>query len=110
MIRAVGVDVVSVERIIRAMRRVRFVERVLTPAERLACSGPEWLAGRWAAKEAVAKCWPERLNWHDVEVLPTAAGPPRATVKGQSIPGLHVSISHERETAVAFAVLEGPEG
>jgi phosphopantetheinyl transferase (holo-ACP synthase) len=31
-------------------------------------------------------------------------------VKGQSIPVLHVSISHERETAVAFAVLEGPEG
>lgn len=110
MIRAVGVDIVSVPRIARAMRRAGFVKRILTDAERRACTGTEWLAGRWAAKEAIAKCWPEPLRWQDVEVLPTEAGPPSVTIAGRRVPGLHVSISHERESAVAFAVLEGPEG
>ena len=110
MIRAVGVDIVSVARIAHAMRRPRFAERILTAAERQACTGPEWLAGRWAAKEAVAKCWPVPLRWLDVEVLPTEAGPPLVTVEGRQVSRLHLSISHERESAVAFAVLEGPEG
>ena len=56
----IGVDAVSVDRIALAARRSGrgFLTKVYTPAEIAYCAGnPERLAGRWAAKEAVIKCF-----------------------------------------------------
>ncbi len=56
----IGVDAVSVERIELAVKRsgTGFLTRVYTPAELAYCAGSaERLAGRWAAKEAVIKCF-----------------------------------------------------
>lgn len=105
MILAVGVDLVSVVRIEAAMQNPRFTARILTKAEREYCDTPEKTAGRWAAKEAIQKCLPTRLRWHEIEILSSPA--PLARVNGLP-PGtrIHVSISHERKMAVAFAVLE----
>src|SRR3954465_1188710 len=53
-----GVDIVKVDRIARAIERFgqRFSDRVLTPREqRYVRARPETFAGRWAAKEAVSK-------------------------------------------------------
>ncbi len=113
MILRVGIDIVEVDRIRRAMRHERFLERILTPAERAVARGPLWVAGRWAAKEAVAKCLDARPQWQDVEVLPGERGEPLATVSGRWLPQgtrVHVSISHERGSAVAMAVLEHVPG
>src|SRR5207302_1064847 len=80
----IGVDAVSVDRIALAVRRSGpgFLAKVYTPAELTYCNGnDERLAGRWAAKEAVIKCFdgtgicfPRRR----IEVLPGPNGAPRA--------------------------------
>ncbi|MBI1756716.1 MAG: holo-ACP synthase [Fimbriimonas ginsengisoli] len=110
MIVGVGLDVVSVERIARAMRNPRFVRRVLTEAERRVCRTPECVAGRWAAKEAIAKALRFAMSWQDVEILPGPAGAPTARIEhpgfDQSSCRVHLSITHERGHAAAVAVVE----
>ncbi|MCU0317288.1 MAG: holo-ACP synthase [Fimbriimonadaceae bacterium] len=110
MIRAVGIDIVSVERIAKAMARPGFLERILTEKEMAYCRTPQQVAGRWAAKEALAKCIPHLRSWTAVEILPDAEGRPQAKFlrEGRLSQGdkVHLSISHERGTAVAVAVLE----
>ena len=110
MIVGLGIDIVEIERIRRAMQNPRFLERILTPAEREYCTSAQRVAGRWAAKEAVAKAVGLQLSWQDVEILPDETGEPRAKVDSRHLdPGrmkLKVSISHERKNAVAVATLE----
>ena len=110
MIVGLGIDIVEIERIKAAMQNPRFVKRVLTPAERAICTTPQKVAGRWAAKEAVAKAVGLELSWQDVEILPDDTGEPQARVASRHLdPGrlkLKISISHERKNAVAVAILE----
>lgn len=109
MIARVGIDLIEVARIRRAMRRAGFVDRVLTAGERQHCREAGQVAGRWAVKEAVKKCVPTVSSWHDVEVRPGPGGEPVATLRpGLLEPGqrMHVSLSHERGHAVAVAILE----
>ncbi len=119
MIIAVGSDLVSVERIRRVYQRHprRFLERHFTPVEReyaLAAADPApRLAARWAAKEAFAKVWPESLGWLDVWVEHEGARPVLRFVAsleeslGRRGLVCHLSLSHERDLALAFVVLEG---
>ena len=112
MIEAVGIDLVDVGRIERAMRNPRFVDRVLTPNERLRACTPEYVAGRWAAKEALRKCV-DQVGWQDVEVLSGSGRAPVLRivrhVSGLESRTIHVSISHERTHAVAVVVISpGP--
>ena len=107
MILGLGVDIVAVDRIQRAMRRHGFLQRVLTPEERSYASGPAWVAGRWAAKEAVAKAVGLSLTWQDVEIFNGPSGRPSAVVRGLPRGTVHVSLSHERGNAVAVAIWEG---
>jgi len=92
------------------VKHPRFLERILTPAERTYCNTPLRVAGRWAAKEAVAKAVGLELSWQDVEILPDETGQPVAKVASRFLDPvrlrLKVSISHERKNAVAVAVLE----
>lgn len=108
MILGLGTDIVEIARIERAMRRPGFVERILTPAERALGASPAFVAGRWAAKEAAAKCISCLLTWQDVEVLRGPEGEPVMTCR--SVPAntrLWVSISHEKAYATATVILEG---
>lgn len=110
VVAGLGIDLVEVSRIATAMANPRFVMRVLTPAEREFCTTPTQVAGRWAAKEAIAKALPWSLSWQDVEILPGASGAPVVRVVhaefDASVHGLHVSITHERSMAAAVAVFE----
>lgn len=112
----IGVDAVSVERIELAVKRSGrgFLNKVYTPAEQAYCAGnAERLAGRWAAKEAVIKCFdgtgicfPRRR----IEVLPGPNGAPRARLLGEHRGArIEVSITHHSRLAVATAHLEMPE-
>jgi len=105
-----GIDLVEISRIERAMRNPRFVERILTEKEREFCRSAAQVAGRWAAKEAIAKAVGLRLHWHHVEILPDDMGQPHATVNSPDYDlsryRLNVSITHERTQAAAVAVLE----
>jgi hydroxyethylthiazole kinase-like uncharacterized protein yjeF len=112
----IGVDAVSVERIELAVKRSGrgFLNKVYTAAEQAYCAGDaERLAGRWAAKEAVIKCFdgtgicfPRRR----IEVLPGPNGAPRARLIGEHRGArVEVSITHHSRLAVATAHLEMPE-
>lgn len=112
MILSVGTDLVALGRIEKAMGRSGFIERILTERERGRALTKEYVGGRWAAKEAVAKCLMGRgsgpLGWHDVEVISGEGGEPLVEVNERVLTsdlGVLVSISHERDYAVAFAVL-----
>lgn len=109
-------DAVAVDRIELAVKRsgAGFLRKVFTAAELDYCAGdPERLAGRWAAKEAVIKCFdgtgicfPRRR----IEVLPGPHGAPRARLLGDGRGAqIEVSITHHSRLAVATAHLEMPE-
>ncbi|TAN32204.1 NAD(P)H-hydrate dehydratase [bacterium] len=112
----IGVDAVSVARVALAVKRSGrgFLNKVYTPAEQAYCAGDaERLAGRWAAKEAVIKCFdgtsicfPRRR----IEVLPGPNGAPRARLLGNDRGArVEVSITHHSRLAVATAHLEMPD-
>ena len=68
-------------------------------------------AGRFAAKEAIKKCILissviDSLDFKDIEVLPRSNGAPIVT-KINKIPysDLQVSISHEKDYAIAMAMI-----
>lgn len=91
-----------------------FLRKVFTPAELSYCAGrPERLAGRWAAKEAVIKCFdatPICFPRHRIEVLPAASGAPRVRLIGGQTHGatVQVSITHQSGIAIATATLGMP--
>lgn len=124
MVVGIGVDIVRIER----MRTVpeRLFQRVCTEPERAYCESfgekgrHERYAGRFAAKEAVSKTLGTGIaagvSWTDIEVLPTSTGAPRVVLHGAALAHMHrlggerihISITHDRDSAVAMAVLEGP--
>jgi len=117
-VRGVGVDIIEIDRVAAMIDNERFVARVFTDAEREYCDGganrAERFAGRFAAKEAVAKALGIGLPWRDVEILRGEEGRPIAVLHGRAADaanGAHalVSISHCRAYAVAHAVICGQE-
>lgn len=115
MIVGLGIDLVEVRRFVAVLDRTPAVaNRLFTVAER---SLPAYrLAGRFAAKEAVAKALggPGGLGWHDVEVVVEDSGRPRLAVGGAvaataellGVQRWHVSLSHDAGMAVAVVVAE----
>jgi len=112
----IGVDAVSVERIALAVKRSGrgFLNKVYTPAELDYCgTDAECLAGRWAAKEAVIKCFdgtgicfPRRR----IEVVPGPSGAPKVRLLGDHRGArVQVSITHHSLLAVATSHLEMPD-
>lgn len=106
MIRAIGIDVVEVYRIEKAMANPRFIDKVLTPKEQEHCRTPQQVAGRWAVKEAMFKCDPSLKTFRQIEVLPGPGGQP-VVIEPEG--AWLVSISHEKGLAAAVAILlNGP--
>ncbi len=115
MIVGVGVDVVEVRRLARALERTPGLAlRLFTDRER---DRPvESLAARFAAKEAVAKALgaPGGLRWREAEVVSGERGRPRLAVHGavaeeaeaQGIRTWHLSLSHDGGVATAVVVAE----
>ena len=112
----VGVDVVEVERLERALARTpSLAARLFTPQEQ-AAGRAESLAARFAAKEAVAKALgaPGGLRWLDAEVVREDGGRPRLQLHGgvaeeaaaQGISTWHLSLSHDGGIATAVVVAE----
>jgi len=111
----IGVDLVDLARFTETLQRTPGVrDRLFTDAER--ALPIESLAARFAAKEAVAKALgaPGGLDWHDVEVRVDDAGRPSLSVQGSvadaaaaaGVDRWHLSLSHERNAAVAMVIAE----
>lgn len=127
MILGVGIDIVELSRIERFVSRDRFWERVLTVKERdlMASMGQavrrtEFLAGRFAAKEAASKALGtgigKHLSFQEMEILPQASGKPELIISGEVLERLgfgsrpivtHLSISHSKQFAVAQVIIDG---
>ena len=90
-----------------------FVARVFTLAEQDYClsngDACQRFAGRFAAKEAVAKALGTSLSWQDVEILSGESGEPLVMLRDRAAEvaagrRVLVTISHCRSHAVAYAV------
>ena len=112
----IGVDLLEIERLERALERhPRLAERLFTQAELAYASERarpgRHLAARFAAKEAVIKALGlRRFGVRDIEVV--AGEPPRVKLSGaaaQAAAGrdVEVSLTHSREAAAAVAVVAG---
>lgn len=115
----VGVDVVEIDRFAAALaKRPRLAERCFTPAEAAYCRSRSFpaqhFAARFAAKEAVGKALGIGMTrWREVEVVrgrgaPTIALHGRYAARGEElgIGRIHISLTHGRDSAIAFAVIE----
>jgi holo-[acyl-carrier protein] synthase len=115
---------IEIERVAASIERHgdRFLSRVYTEYELSVCDGrAQSLAARFAAKEAVAKAlgtgiWREGIGWTDIEVgRDLDTGAPVLNLHGAALSqaeklGLttwSISLSHDRERAIAFVVAMG---
>jgi holo-[acyl-carrier protein] synthase len=125
MIYGIGVDLVQVARIERAVARYgdRFLARVFTPDEIAYCRNKSWAAAgfalRFAAKEAFSKALgvglrKDGIRWREVEVIPDRLGKPELSISGRAaqlcetagITGMHLSLTDEDSRALAVVILE----
>lgn len=116
-----GVDVVEVERIGRALARWgdRLLHRLFTQAELRRARHPQTrpvrLAARFAAKEAVMKAlgvgW-RRMAWQEIEIRTAPDGKPtvelhggaRQVARALGVGEVLVSLTHSGALAIASAV------
>ncbi|KRN31240.1 alanine racemase [Weissella halotolerans] len=113
-----GIDVQKISAVAKTVaRQPRFVETILTPAERAVFAQRkgkhqiEFLAGRFSAKEAYSKAlgtgMSQGLTWQDLEILPGSKGEPVFTKYPQSsFLTAHISISHSDDLVHSAVILE----
>lgn len=116
-----GVDIVNVSRINKILlkNRDQFYNKIFTPNEikYIEEKGHKatTVSGLFAAKEAVSKAIGTGIGilaWKDMEILHTSKGKPfinftqkgKELVESLGILEIQISISHEVEYAIAFAV------
>ncbi len=112
MIEGIGVDIVSHRRIKSIFNKYgdRFVKRVLSEKEQKEFSRVKdkvsFLSSRWAAKEALVKALGETFIFSQVSVLKEDGKPfINLDFSGKKV---HISLSHEKDYSIAFAVVETP--
>lgn len=121
-----GIDIISIQRIEDSVTRLgeAFLRRIYTEPEKKYCldrnaKSMESLAGRFAAKEAIAKALGtgigiEGVAFTEMEVLPDRNGMPVVNLTGharsvyEALGGesISVSISHDNGCAVAMCVIQ----
>jgi len=120
MIIGTGIDIIEIDRVKNAIdKNPRFLERIFTDDEisyiKSRSDNKSTIAGFFAAKEAVSKALGSGIrgfSWTDIEICTETTGKPSVRLLGKAkelsdtrgIGNIHVSISHNRTNAVAFAV------
>lgn len=121
MIVGIGTDLIELKRVEKVLPRL--TQRILTAKEltalpRLLQRRLEFVAGRFAAKEAISKAMGsgigKQCSFQDIEVLNDESGKPVATVSTRVLREvyqtdsvcIHLSISHSDHYALAMAVIE----
>lgn len=118
-----GADLIEVERVRGVLERQgrRFLERVFTEEEQAYCAGKahphKHYAARFAAKEAVSKCFGTgigaELGWRSVSVYHGERQQPlvrldergRALLRQVGATDVHLTLSHTETMALAVAAL-----
>ena len=122
LIIGIGNDIIEISRIKQAIERSeRFLKRVFDKVEieyfESRNMKPEFIAGRFAAKEAVAKALGtgfRGFTFKDIVIERNELGKPLVILKGrakeiaakQGDYRFFISISHSEENAIAVAIME----
>ncbi|EHK2388481.1 holo-ACP synthase [Clostridium perfringens] len=127
MIIGIGVDIIEIERVRQAIQNNKnFLSKLFTEREIdyfiSRSMNSEVIAGNFAAKEAVSKALGTGIrgfSFKDIEILRNELGKPEvilhngANLIGNKLVGnnnslrVHLSISHNNSSAIAYSVLEG---
>lgn len=119
LIKGIGCDIVRVSRIAVLITEKKFLDKVYTVDEQnyIRSKGPQTAAGLWAAKEAVSKALGTGFvgfTAKDIEVSHNENGTPQIVLYNgaktiselNNAEKVYISISHEEEQALAFAVIQ----
>ncbi len=124
MIFGTGTDIIEISRIEKAATRTQaFLDKIFTENEQSYCEAQkagkfQGYAARYAAKEAFFKAlgtgYRYGMSFREIEIVNDALGKPDIRVHGKTkafvlknrIVHMHLSLSHVKETALAFVVLE----
>ncbi len=123
MIKGIGTDIICVDRIRKVLERTPgFRDKVFTASEIKYCASKadpaQSFAACFAAKEAVMKAfgtgWTEDVSWLGISLDHDAAGKPVVELGASTLAffhnigctAIHISVSHERDYAIAYAILE----
>lgn len=127
MIVGIGVDIIEIERVEKAIKNTKsFLDKIFTEKEKeyfySRGMNSEVIAGNFASKEAISKALGTGIrgfSFMDIEILRDELGKPMvflhndAKVIGNKLVGdnsllnIHLSISHNKSNAIAYAMLEG---
>ncbi|CUO39165.1 holo-ACP synthase [Clostridium perfringens] len=127
MIIGIGVDIIEIERVRQAIQNNKnFLSKLFTEREIdyfiSRNMNSEVIAGNFAAKEAVSKALGTGIrgfSFKDIEILRNELGKPEVILhNGANLIGnklvrnnnslrVHLSISHNNSSAIAYSVLEG---
>lgn len=128
MIIGIGTDMVKVERLAKSVERYgdRFVKKIFTGEEVQHCQNRAdsigCLAKRFAAKEAFVKAlgtgMAHGIWFTDIQVIHDSSGRPGLSFSGEvqrrlsnmGPMNVHLSLSDEKEFAIAFVILEMRHG
>lgn len=122
MVVGVGCDIIEIERIARAIKSESFIRRVFTAEEAAYCQrrgqqAAASFAARFAAKEAVLKALGTGLregSLQEIAVDNDGLGKPLVQLSGHfamlakqlGVKNIQISLSHSREFAVAYVIME----
>lgn len=121
MIIGIGTDIIEIERIEIAVKRTKgFINKLFTENEINIFESREFksevIAGNFAAKEAVSKALGTGFRGFgvkDIEILRDELGKPVVNLNSNVYEilkrkdvNIHLSISHNRTSAIAYAVME----
>ncbi|MGL5150181.1 MAG: holo-ACP synthase [Clostridium sp.] len=122
MIIGIGTDIIEIERVENAIKKnSRFIDKILTPNEKKQLDKKgfkvESIAGRFAAKEAISKALGtgfRGFSFNDIEIINNEVGKPivilsdklKETLNIKNNINIMLSISHNRNSAIAFAMIE----
>ena len=123
MIKGTGADIIEIKRVKKAIENdVKFINKIFSREEIKYCSSKMRneinFAARFAAKEAFFKAlgtgWRDGMKWTEISVENDELGKPEIRLKGKTfkvfkdkdMTRINLSISHTRDFAVAFVVIE----
>lgn len=122
MIVGIGCDIIEIERIARAIKSESFIWRVFTAEEAAYCQrrgqqAAASFAARFAAKEAVLKALGTGLregSLQEIAVDNDVLGKPLVQLSGHfamlakqlGVKNIQISLSHSRELATAYVIME----
>ncbi len=107
MIKGIGTDIVSKERIASTNVELKFLNKdelnILNELKGEARI--DFISGRWSAKEAIIKASNKEITFSQISILKEENGAPLVLIDGIKNENIKVSISHEKDYTVAFSVI-----